>query len=450
MVNENQYDTITTRGIFSMRMVDLIVKKRDGHELTDEEIRFWIEGYTKGDIPDYQSSAMNMAIVFRGMTKREIATLTDAMEHSGEVIDLSAIKGIKVDKHSTGGVGDKTSLVLGPMVAAVGGKLAKMSGRGLGHTGGTLDKLESIPHMSIAKTKEEMIAQVNDIGIAIIGQTASLVPADKKLYALRDVTGTVESIPLISASVMSKKLASGTDAILLDVTVGEGAFMKNMNDARELARTMVDIGKHLNRNTVAVLSDMSEPLGMAVGNSLEVKEAIASLHGKGPEDLMELCYTSGSIMLVQAKVCKTRKEAREKLKEVVANGKAFEKLVAMVKAQGGDVEYILHPEKFEMSKRIIEVVAPRSGYIKEINALDIGEAAMKLGAGRETLEDVIDMSAGIVLAHKIGAKVNKGDVLCTIYTNKEDIADALKQIDEAYKIVDEKVESLPVIREIID
>ena len=450
MVNENQYDTITTRGIFSMRMVDLIVKKRDGHELTDEEIRFWIEGYTKGDIPDYQSSAMNMAIVFRGMTKREIATLTDAMEHSGEVIDLSAIKGIKVDKHSTGGVGDKTSLVLGPMVAAVGGKLAKMSGRGLGHTGGTLDKLESIPHMSIAKTKEEMIAQVNDIGIAIIGQTASLVPADKKLYALRDVTGTVESIPLISSSVMSKKLASGTDAILLDVTVGEGAFMKNMNDARELARTMVDIGKHLNRNTVAVLSDMSEPLGMAVGNSLEVKEAIASLHGEGPEDLMELCYTSGSIMLVQAKVCKTRKEAREKLKEVVANGKAFEKLVAMVKAQGGDVEYILHPEKFEMSKRIIEVLAPRSGYIKEIDALDIGEAAMKLGAGRETLEDVIDMSAGIVLAHKIGAKVNKGDVLCTIYTNKEDIADALKQIDAAYKIVDEKVESLPVIREIID
>ena len=420
MVNENQYDTITTRGIFSMRMVDLIVKKRDGHELTDEEIRFWIEGYTKGDIPDYQSSAMAMAILFRGMSKREIATLTDAMEHSGEVIDLSAIDGIKVDKHSTGGVGDKTSLVLGPMVAACGAKLAKMSGRGLGHTGGTLDKLESIPNMSIAKTKEEMIKQVNDIGIAIIGQTSSLVPADKKLYALRDVTGTVESIPLISASVMSKKLASGTDAILLDVTVGEGAFMKNMDNARELARTMVDIGKHLNRNTVAVLSDMSEPLGMAVGNSLEVKEAIASLHGEGPEDLMELCYTSGSIMLVQANVCKTREEAREKLHEVVSNGKAFEKLLLMVKAQGGDLDYILHPEKFEVSKHQIGIYAERSGYIKEINALEIGLAAMKLGAGRETLDDVIDMSAGIVLAHKIGAKVKKGDLLCTAYTRSEE------------------------------
>ena len=433
-----------------MRMVDIITKKRDGHELTDEEIRFWIDGYTKGDIPDYQSSAMAMAILFRGMSKREIATLTDAMEHSGEVIDLSAIEGIKVDKHSTGGVGDKTSLVLGPMVAACGAKLAKMSGRGLGHTGGTLDKLESIPGMSISKTKEEMIEQVNDIGIALIGQTASLVPADKKLYALRDVTGTVESIPLISASVMSKKLASGTDAILLDVTVGEGAFMKNINDARELAKTMVEIGKHLNRNTVAVLSDMSEPLGMAIGNALEVKEAIASLHVEGPEDLMELCYTSGSIMLVQANICKTREEARKMLHEVVINGKAFEKLLLIVKAQGGDLEYILRPEKFEVSKRKIAIYAERSGYIKEINALDIGEAAMKLGAGRETLDDVIDMSAGIVLEHKIGAKVKKGDILCTAYTNKENVEEALSQIRNAYKIVDKKVEVLPVIREIID
>ena len=431
-------------------MVDLIIKKRNGHELTDEEIRFWIKGYTEGNIPDYQSSAMAMAILFKGMNKREIATLTDAMEHSGEVIDLSDIQGVKVDKHSTGGVGDKTSLVLGPMVAACGAKLAKMSGRGLGHTGGTLDKLESIPGLSIAKTKEEMVEQVNDIGIAIIGQTASLVPADKKLYALRDVTGTVESIPLIAASVMSKKLASGTDAILLDVTVGEGAFMKNMESARELARTMVEIGKHLNRNTVAVLSDMSEPLGRAVGNSLEVKEAIASLHGKGPEDLMELCYTSGSIMLVQANVCKTREEARQKLHEVVENGEAFNKFLAMVKAQGGDPEYILHPEKFEVSSKAIEIVAERSGYIKELDALEIGIAAMKLGAGRETLEDKIDMSAGIILNHKVGSKVNKGDVLCVAYTNKNNVDDALAQIRGAYKIVDEVVYAQPVIREIVD
>ncbi len=434
-----------------MRMVDLIIKKRDGHELTNEEIKFWIDGYVKGEIPDYQSSAMNMAIFFRGMNKREIATLTDYMEHSGEVIDLSAISGIKVDKHSTGGVGDKTSLVLGPMVAAVGGKLAKMSGRGLGHTGGTLDKLESIPGLSISKTKEEMIEQVNDIGIAIIGQTSSLVPADKKLYALRDVTGTVESIPLIAASVMSKKLASGTNAILLDVTVGEGAFMKNMDSARELARTMVEIGDSLNRDTVAVLSDMSEPLGMAVGNNLEVKEAIASLHGKGPEDLMELCYTSGSIMLVQAKVCKTLEEARAKLHEVVENGKAFEKLVQMVAAQGGDVSYIKNPEKFEMSKNIVEIRCEEDGYIKEINALEIGISAMKLGAGRETLEDVIDMSAGIVLDKKIGAKVNKGDLLCTIYTNKskEEYLPVIEEIKAAYKFSKEKVEILPVIREVI-
>ena len=413
-----------------MRMVDLIIKKRDGHELSDEEIKFWIDGYVKGEIPDYQSSAMCMAILFKGMNKREIASLTNHMEHSGEVIDLSEIKGIKVDKHSTGGVGDKTSLVLGPMVAAVGGKLAKMSGRGLGHTGGTLDKLESIPGLSINKTKEELIKQVNDIGIAIIGQTASLVPADKKMYALRDVTGTVESIPLISASVMSKKLASGTDAILLDVTVGEGAFMKNIESARELARTMVGIGNSLNRDTVAVLSDMSEPLGFAVGNNLEVKEAIASLKGHGPKDLMDLCLTSGSIMLTQAKICSDVKEARQKLQEVVDNGKAFEKLCEMVAYQGGDVSYIRNPEKFEMSKHIIEIRSECNGYIEKINALEIGISAMKLGAGRETLDDVIDMSAGIVLDKKIGAKVNVGDLLCTIYTNKD------------------KKEYLPVIEEI--
>ena len=434
-----------------MRMVDLIIKKRDGHELTDEEIKFWIDGYVKGEVTDYQSSAMTMAIFFRGMTKREIATLTDYMEHSGEVIDLSAIEGIKVDKHSTGGVGDKTSLVLGPMVAACGAKVAKMSGRGLGHTGGTLDKLESIPDLSISKSKEGLIDQVNRIGLAIIGQTSSLVPADKKLYALRDVTGTVESIPLIAASVMSKKLASGTDAILLDVTVGEGAFMKNMDSARELARTMVDIGKSLNRDTVAVLSDMSEPLGFAVGNSLEVKEAIASLHGQGPEDLMELCYTSGSIMLMQAKICNSLEEARAKLHEVIENGKAFEKLCLMVEAQGGNPEYIRHPERFEVANNIIEIRSVVDGYIKSINALEIGISAMKLGAGRETLDDVIDMSAGIVLDKKIGAKVSKGDLLCTVYTNKpkEEYEPVLDEIKEAYEFSLDKVKILPVIREVI-
>ena len=433
-----------------MRMVDLIIKKRDGFELTDEEIKFWIDGYTKGEIPDYQSSAMNMAIFFKGMNKREIATLTDYMEHSGEVIDLSDIKGIKVDKHSTGGVGDKTSIVLGPMVAACGAKLAKMSGRGLGHTGGTLDKLESIPGLSISKTKEEMVKQVNDIGIAIIGQTASLVPADKKLYALRDVTGTIESIPLIAASVMSKKLASGTDAILLDVTVGNGAFMKNIDSARLLAHTMVNIGKSLSRNTVAVLSDMSEPLGNAVGNSLEVIEAVNALKGHGPEDLMELCYTSGSIMLVQAEVAKDTAEARKKLEEVIKNGKAYEKLCLMVKAQGGDISYLENPDKFQKARYEHKIIAKKEGYIKEIDALTIGMSAMKLGAGRETLEDKIDMSAGIVLAHKKGAFVHKGDLLCTAYTNKIDIEDILQEIYTAYEIVDEKVEILPVIREIID
>lgn len=433
-----------------MRMVDLIVKKRDGGELSREEIHFWIDGYTQGEIPDYQSSAMNMAILFRGMTKEEIAYLTEAMEHSGSVIDLSAIKGIKVDKHSTGGVGDKTTLVLGPMVAACGAKLAKMSGRGLGHTGGTLDKLESIPGYNIAKTEQEMIDQVNAIGLAVIGQTKSLVPADKKLYALRDVTGTVESIPLIASSVMSKKLASGTDAILLDVTVGEGAFMKNMESARELAHTMVNIGKSLKRNTVAVLSDMSEPLGFAIGNALEVKEAIEALHGRGPEDLMELCYTAGSIMLVQANIAKTREEARKMLESVIENGKAFEKFCLMVEYQGGDVSYLYHPEKWEISKHVVEIRASKDGYIKSINALEIGESSMRLGGGRETLEDVIDMSAGIVLARKVGSYVHEGDLLATIYTNKDEYAPIIEDIKRSFVIVTEEVIPHPVIREIID
>lgn len=433
-----------------MRMVDLIIKKRNGFELSDEEIRFWIEGYTKGDIPDYQSSAMQMAILFRGMNDREVATLTDCMEHSGEVLDLSNLKGVKVDKHSTGGVGDKTSLVLGPMVAACGATVAKLSGRGLGHTGGTLDKLESIPGLTIAIEGKRFEKQVNKIGLAIAGQTAHLVPADKKMYALRDVTGTVESIPLIAASVMSKKLASGCDAILLDVTVGEGAFMKNMEDARKLAKIMVGIGNRLGRDTRAVLSDMSEPLGMAVGNSLEVKEAIAALHGEGPKDLMELCYTAGAIMLVQANEAKDLKEGRKKLEEAINSGAAFEKFLAMVKEQGGDTSYILHPEKFPMAKRIIPIHSEKDGYVHSLDALAIGVSSMKLGGGRETLEDKIDMTAGIVLNKKVGHKVAKGELLATAYTNKENVDDVLRDIKAAFVIKDEVKEELPVIREIIE
>ena len=433
-----------------MRMVDIIIKKRDGHELSDEEIRFFVEGYTKGEIPDYQASAFNMAVLFKGMTNREISTLTDAMEHSGNTMDLSRIKGVKVDKHSTGGVGDKTSLVLGPMVASCGAMLAKMSGRGLGHTGGTLDKLESIPGLTISVNEEDFIKQVNEIGIAIVGQTASLVPADKKLYALRDVTGTVESIPLIASSVMSKKLASGSDTILLDVTFGEGAFMKNIDQARVLARTMVDIGNSLGRDTRAVLSDMNEPLGFAVGNSLEVKEAIEALHGRGPKDLMELCYTCGSIMLEQAHIVKNREEGLAMLHKAIESGAAFDKFVAFIKAQGGDISYILQPEKFEVSKNVIEVRSESSGYIKKINALEIGEAAMRLGAGRATLTDVIDMSAGIVLTKKVGDYVSEGDVICTVYTNKDDYYSVLNDIKNAYIYVEEEVKTHPVVHEIVE
>ncbi|MFA6675835.1 MAG: pyrimidine-nucleoside phosphorylase [Bacilli bacterium] len=435
-----------------MRMVDLIIKKRDGHELTDQEIRFWIEGYVKGEIPDYQSSAMQMAILFKGMTHREVSTLTDAMEHSGETLDLSMLKGVKVDKHSTGGVGDKTTLVLGPMVASCGATLAKLSGRGLGHTGGTLDKLESIPGLTIAISGQRFIDQVNRIGIAVAGQTKSLVPADKKMYALRDVTGTVESIPLIAASVMSKKLASGSDAILLDVTVGEGAFMKNMKDARELATIMVQIGNHLGRDTRAVLSDMSEPLGLAVGNSLEVKEAIAALHGHGPEDLMELCYTAGSIMLVQAHCAENKEIARQKLVDSITSGRAFEKFCQMVEAQGGDLNYILHPELFEVSKNILDVTSDEEGYVQSIDALEIGESSMRLGGGRATLDDIIDMSAGIVLNKKVGDFVKKGEKLCTVYTNKTvaEYQPVLSDIKKSFAVSEKPIEHIHVIREIIE
>ncbi|MDY6362692.1 MAG: pyrimidine-nucleoside phosphorylase [Bacilli bacterium] len=432
-----------------MRMVDIITKKRDGGELTDQEITFFVNGYVEGKIPDYQVSALLMAIVFKGMTNREIVTLTDRMEHSGDVMDLSSIKGVKVDKHSTGGVGDKTTLALGPMVAACGAILAKMSGRGLGHTGGTLDKLESIPGMNVFVSDEQFRKQVSEIGCAVVGQTGQLVPADKKLYALRDVTGTVESMPLIASSVMSKKLASGSDCILLDVKFGNGAFMKNVEAAKELATVMCKIGNALGRDTRAVLTDMEQPLGFAVGNALEVKEAIATLHGHGPKDFTDLCLRSGAIMLEQAKIAKTEEEAMEMLKKVITDGSAFEKFRQMVIAQGGDVSYIDHPEKFPESKYVIEVKAPKDGYIKRIVALEIGESAMRLGAGRETFDDVIDMSAGIVLSKKVGDKVKKGDVLCTVHTNVEDHAQILKDIEDAFHIVDEFVAVPPTVHDYI-
>lgn len=432
-----------------MRMVDIIVKKRDGKVLTKEEISFFVKGYVGGSIPDYQVSALAMAILFRGMNKEEITILTDLMMHSGDIIDLSSIKGVKADKHSTGGVGDKTSLVLGPMVAACGVKIAKMSGRGLGHTGGTLDKMEAIPGMKIAIPEQQFIKQVNEVGLAIVGQTGHLVPADKKLYSLRDVTGTVESIPLIASSVMSKKLASGSDTILLDVKFGSGAFMKDLASARELARTMVDIGDGLGRDTRAILTDMEQPLGLAVGNALEVKEAIATLSGKGPRDLVELCLEAGAIMLEQAKVVTDLKKGRKMLEKVMADGSALSKLREMVKAQGGDVSFIDHPDKFPLSRHIIEIRSQKDGYVRRIEALEIGESAMRLGAGRETYDDIIDMSAGIVLNKKVGDQVKKGDVLCVVHTNKEDYESILQDIHHSFKLEQEKIEPLPIVHDYI-
>lgn len=432
-----------------MRMVDIIARKRDGKELSDEEIRYFIKGYTAGEIPDYQASALTMAIVFRGMSKHETAILTDAMEHSGETIDLSSIKGVKVDKHSTGGVGDKTSLALGPLVAACGAKLAKMSGRGLGHTGGTLDKIESVPGTTISLTEEQFIKQVNDIGIAIVGQTSEVDPADKKLYALRDVTATVESIPLIASSIMSKKLASGASTILLDVKFGSGAFMKTIDDARTLANAMVDIGDSLNRDTRAILTDMDEPLGLAVGNALEVKEAIATLHGKGPKDFVELVTSAGAIMLLQAKIVETYEEGRERITQAIADGSGFEKQKAFFKAQGGDISYLEHPEKFPLAKFITPIISEKEGYVERIDSMDIGLSAMQLGAGRATMDDHIDMASGIVLNKKVGDRVNKGDVLAYAHTNKEGVDSIYHDIHEAFRLSDKEVTLKPIVHEYI-
>ena len=433
-----------------MNMYDLIMKKKKGLELTNEEIRYMIEGYTKEIIPDYQMSAMMMAICFQGMAPEETKNLTLAMAESGDILDLSAIKGIKVDKHSTGGVGDKTSLVLGPMVAALGVSVAKMSGRGLGHTGGTIDKLESFTGFTTALSKDTFVRNVNEIGIAIAGQTADLAPADKKLYALRDVTGTVDQMSLIASSIMSKKLASGADAIVLDVKTGDGAFMKTLEDSVALAEAMVSIGKLAGKKMAAIISDMDQPLGNAVGNILEVKEAIDTLQDHGPKDLEELVLTLGSYMVVATAKVETIEEARTALKQTLTDGSAFEVFRKFVVAQGGCEEEVLHPEKLPVAKYIEDVFTDTAGYVAKIQTEEIGRISLLLGGGRETKESEIDLTVGVVLNKKRGDKVEAGDVLATIHANdKEKLVQAKKRLLGAYTVVTNHVEKEPLIKEII-
>ncbi|MFV0547343.1 MAG: pyrimidine-nucleoside phosphorylase [Limnobaculum xujianqingii] len=417
-----------------MRIVDLIAKKRDGKELSAQEIEFFVKGYTDGSIPDYQASAMMMAIYFQDMTDRECADLTMAMVNSGDTIDLSAIDGIKVDKHSTGGVGDTTTLVLAPLVAALDIPVAKMSGRGLGHTGGTLDKLESVKGFHIEINKDQFIDLVNRHKVAVIGQSGNLTPADKKMYALRDVTGTVNSIPLIASSIMSKKIAAGSDAIVLDVKTGAGAFMKTDEDAIALAKSMVRIGNNVGRHTMAVISDMSQPLGFAIGNALEMQEAIDTLRGKGPADLTELTLVLGSQMVMLAKKAKTLEEARQMLLEVINNGKALEKFREFLANQGGDASVVDHPERLPQAKFKIEVPAKTAGVVANIIADEIGVAAMLLGAGRATKEDDIDLAVGLMLHKKVGDSVQTGDSLVTIYANREEVSSVMDKIYNSIEI----------------
>ena len=419
-----------------MRMVDIIEKKRDGQELTTAEINFFIEGYTKGEIPDYQASALAMAIYFQDMNDRERADLTRAMVESGDTIDLSAIDGVKVDKHSTGGVGDTTTLVLAPLVASLGVPVAKMSGRGLGHTGGTIDKLESIAGFHVELTREQFIDLVNRDKVAVIGQSGNLTPADKKLYALRDVTGTVNSIPLIASSIMSKKIAAGADAIVLDVKTGDGAFMKTQEDAEKLAHATVRIGNHVGRKTIAIISDMSQPLGFAIGNALEVKEAIETLQGKGPKDLTELVLTLGSQMVILAGKAKTSEEAKEMLLDAIHSGKALAKFKEFLANQGGDASIVDDLTKLPQAKYKIELPAKQSGYISRMVADEIGVASMILGAGRATKEDVIDLAVGLVLHKKVGDKVEEGESILTIYSNRENVEDVKQKLYDNIFIAD--------------
>ena len=431
-----------------MRMVDIIEKKRDGKELTTQEINFFIEGYTKGDIPDYQASALAMAIYFQDMNDRERADLTRAMVNSGDTIDLSGIDGIKVDKHSTGGVGDTTTLVLAPLVASLGIPVAKMSGRGLGHTGGTIDKLESVKGFHIELTKEQFIDLVNRDKVAVMGQSGNLTPADKKLYALRDVTGTVNSIPLIASSIMSKKIAAGADAIVLDVKTGDGAFMKTEKDAEELAHAMVRIGNHVGRKTIAIISDMSQPLGFAIGNALEVKEAIETLQGKGPQDLTDLVLTLGSQMVILAKKAETTQEAKAMLREAITSGKAIAKFKEFLQNQGGDASVVDDTAKLPQAKYQIELPAKKSGYVSRMVADEIGVASMLLGAGRATKEDTIDLAVGIVLHKKVGDKVFEGESLLTIHSNRENVDEVIQKLYDNI-FIEDTAKAPQLIHEII-
>ncbi|RIO82497.1 pyrimidine-nucleoside phosphorylase [Staphylococcus gallinarum] len=419
-----------------MRMVDLIEKKRDGQALTEEEINFFIEGYTKGDIPDYQASSLAMAVYFQDMNEAERAALTMAMVNSGDVIDLSNINGVKVDKHSTGGVGDTTTLVLAPLVAAVGVPVAKMSGRGLGHTGGTIDKLESIEGFHVEISEEKFVKLVNEDKVAVIGQTGNLTPADKKLYGLRDVTGTVNSIPLIASSIMSKKIAAGADAIVLDVKTGNGAFMKTLEDAESLARAMVNIGNNVGRNTMAIISDMGQPLGNAIGNALEVKEAIETLQGQGPKDLTDLVLTLGSQMVVVGGKAQDLAEARTLLENAIADGSALARFKTFIENQDGDGSVVDDVSKLPQAQYQIDYPATKSGVVTEIVANEVGVASMMLGAGRQTKEDDIDLSVGIVLNKKVGDKVKAGESLLTIHSNREQVDDVIEKLNASNTISD--------------
>ena len=433
-----------------MRMYDIIVKKRNGEALTDEEIAFFVKGYTDGSIPDYQASALLMAIYFQGMTEHETASLTMEMAHSGDMLDLSAIKGKKADKHSTGGVGDKTSLVLTPLAAAIGIPVAKMSGRGLGHTGGTIDKLESFPGFTTGISEETFIHNVNTIGIAIAGQTKNMAPADKKLYALRDVTGTVDSIPLIASSIMSKKLAAGADVIVLDVKTGSGAFMKTEEDSIKLAEEMVKIGNNVGRKTLAVISDMDEPLGYAVGNDIEVKEAIDTLNGHGPADLLELCLTIGTLMAMGTGKADSVEEARKLLLEKLNDGSALKKFAEFVEAQGGDSAPVFNTELLPQASIVREVTAPVDGYVSHIESDRVGISAMKLGGGRETKESEIDLSVGILINKKVGDSVKKGEKIAALYANDEaKLAAAIDELTQAYSYSQTPVDRPKLIKTII-